>query len=116
MYVDRTGLAPINRLLPNRAKSIGAVLGAECVAVNCKKSSAPSRSYLDAYGDCMSILNNYMRENPELDAAVLQILGGQHAVLDGCARICERGTNSEKYKKQCRDQNACFGNGGSPIG
>jgi hypothetical protein len=99
LVTDRYGLGPawldwllefFNDKTPEQvtSKSVGAGLSALCITQNCGKT----RSYVDLYGDCTSLLNKWAKDDPAILALIGSVAGdgGQAAVSD-CAELCGKG-------------------------
>jgi len=70
-------------------KSVSAALAVLCITKNCGKT----RGSLELYGDCASILNDWVKQQGTgVIAAISSITGdGGQAVVSECAELCEKG-------------------------
>ncbi len=73
-------------------KGLAAGFGAQCIAQNCGKSRDP----IDLYGDCASILNDWLKKmGAGAMGAINGITGdGGEGVVSDCAELCEKGISS----------------------
>jgi RHS repeat-associated protein len=73
-------------------KGLAAGFGAQCIAQNCGKSRDP----IDLYGDCVSILNDWVKKmGTGAMGAINGITGdGGEGVVSDCAELCEKGISS----------------------
>ena len=66
-------------------------LALPCITQNCGKT----RDYIDLYGDCLSILNDWEKKVTGSAAALNAIThDGGEAVVSECASFCEKGIKS----------------------
>ncbi len=71
---------------------LSAGFGAQCIAQNCGKSRDP----IDLYGDCASILSDWIKKMGAGAIGVVNAItadGGQ-AVVSECAELCEKGIST----------------------
>jgi hypothetical protein len=73
-------------------KGLAAGFGAQCIAQNCGKSRDP----IDLYGDCASLLNDWLKKmGAGAMGAINGITGdGGEGVVSDCAELCEKGISS----------------------
>ena len=82
-----------------RTAAQGNILGLGCIAQNCRGGVRRQRSYIEAYGDCTSLLAAIMRQNQAIVPG-MQISAGIEAVIDACASNC---SEALKQKNCCGD-------------
>ncbi|MFC5475761.1 RHS repeat-associated core domain-containing protein [Paraherbaspirillum soli] len=72
------------------------LLGEACYMQQCKPAGVNRRSYIQAYGDCLGILNKVQQQNSSLAPLLGVLPGGPDGVVDSCARTCSSMTSGNK--------------------
>lgn len=73
-------------------KSVGAITGAACASINCKRKTVPTNWYTHALADCAYIFNKY-----RIPPGIL----GSADLLTACADECWKITHRKEFKKIC---------------
>jgi len=97
--VDPLGLGLIDELakklagkVPEQvgAKAMSDILASGCIAENCERGSR-ARSYLEAYGDCLSLLERIVKKVGAGIVGGMQSAAGVESVVNRCAKTCQKG-------------------------
>jgi len=82
-----------------KGKSLSSLLGSACVANDCVGGGRPL-DWQTAWADCVHILNELTKGNPELYGALQTIVGIEPLVGD-CADFCSSATKKKGFKEKC---------------